>query len=109
MYRFHLVCDCGYQTDDAYWGMRLVSGWRVIAKTIFIPSSGKLLSHEFVFDAEDPRDLDSLLEHDEYAEEIRNLYGDDAYVLIPSEYGVPILPCPKCRNHACRAVVTGVS
>ncbi len=109
MYRFRLMCSsCGYESEDAYWGMRVVSGQRIIAKTIFVPSTGKLLTHEFAFAVEDTRNLDELLEHEEYATQIRRLYGEDAFVLIPSEYEVPILLCPKCHRHCCRAVVTGI-
>lgn len=107
MFCFRLACDCGYESEDACWGKKPWSGSSTVVIPIYDPSTGNLCSHSIpAADWDESDDPDVWFQ--KHGTSIRDLYGEKATVLIPTEYDKPIMACPKCGRQSCRAIVTGI-
>lgn len=106
MYFYYLTCDCGYASAEAWWGAMTASRCGAVAIPIYNPETGILSTHELPAEGEGADD--PAVWHLRYMPQIRSRFGDKAFVLIPGEYNVPILNCPRCGRISCQAVSTGI-
>lgn len=108
MFRFKLVCDCGYESADAVWGSKLVGGQKFVAVPIFDPDTGTLRSHDVLANVIAAGQKDPTLWGVYINSTIRPLYGINSSPLPFIAYDTPLLVCPKCSRMSCRAISTGI-
>lgn len=108
MFCFQLICDCGYQSEDACWGVSMGSRGQIVVVPVYDPITGRLQSHEVAAEVGDDSENNPSLRLQKYAPGIRNQFGNDASVLIPAEYDKPFMICPRCTRDTCRAILTGI-
>lgn len=108
MFCFQLICDCGYNSEDACWGVSMGSRGQIVVVPVYDSSTGGLHCYEVPAAEGDDSDDDPSLWLQKYGPGIREQFGKDAAMLIPAEYDKPFMVCPTCGRESCRAISTGI-
>ena len=110
MFVLQVVCKCGFRSEEAVWGPPSLFDQDRIGTPVYLPPSGKLLTHWFDSRALGivPEDLDSWFSANG-REAVLEQYGKAAVIVSPPETDDQTsLPCPKCRSSNARVEVVGI-
>ena len=105
---FYLNCDCGYKSEEACWGKKPWSDDTTIMLPIYNPCTGTLSKLEIPVSEWNASSGQTFVWEKNHEAFIRDQFGEKATVLIPAEYEIPIISCPRCGRETCCAVCSGI-
>jgi hypothetical protein len=110
MFTLRVACKCGFLSKEALWGPPGIFDQDRAGMPVYLPTSGKLLTHWFYSDNPNssPEERDAwIAEHGRPI--IIARYGKDAVAVTAADTdnGMTLF-CPKCRRFDARVEVTGM-
>lgn len=109
MYILEVFCRCGFRSEPAVWGPESLFEQSRVGIPVYIPSSGKLFTHWF-----DSRNLEIQAEQlDLWISEngfqvVKVEYGEEAFIVVPSDAGNRVFGCPRCHQYIAHVEVVGM-
>ena len=109
MFSYKLMCVCGFQTAEAFLGLKQLPGLLRAGFPVYLPEKGSLLTHWITFPKEkfsekgiDPWIAAHAKEH------VANEHGDIAVIVDANGSNLPTLKCPNCRSNKMKLECTGI-